>query len=226
MISTRDLSKLPHVDGLRRLMQSMALLDAILCPDWQFRFYSFNCRWAPGEQLGSMRNAMGDDFFALFNARGCFLKGFAHEAPMSPYGRDPIGNWPGVLDAVPTDFADCLTEPAFSIQHTTFCLWRRYEDTAWQQGKIDFPVHKDPDGSAYLLSPLDANPETYREWATWYFSKPFLTVEMIRPIYEYQPLTDEMVAALTPDVVLEDPENPHLGVADIEDDVVEIGYPV
>jgi hypothetical protein len=32
MISTRDLSRLPDVDGLRRLLQSMAMLDAILCP--------------------------------------------------------------------------------------------------------------------------------------------------------------------------------------------------
>ena len=35
MISTRDLSLLPDVDGFRRLLQSMAMLDAVLCPEWQ-----------------------------------------------------------------------------------------------------------------------------------------------------------------------------------------------
>jgi hypothetical protein len=34
MISTRDLSLLPDVDLLGRTVQSMALLDAILSPEW------------------------------------------------------------------------------------------------------------------------------------------------------------------------------------------------
>lgn len=80
MISTRDLSLLPDVDGLRRTWQSMAMLDAILCPEWQFRYYSFNAAWAVGEQMGSMRDGSGDDLFAHFGPVGCWLKGFAHEA--------------------------------------------------------------------------------------------------------------------------------------------------
>jgi hypothetical protein len=225
MISTRDLSELPDVDGLRRLLQSMALLDAILCREWQFRFYSFNSRWARGEQMGSMRNGHGDDFFALFNAHGCFLKGFAHEAPMTPYRSDPKRLWPGLIESVPPEFAACLREPAFSIEDTTFCIWRRYGDSSWQRGEIEFPPGPDPDGSEWLLSPLDGKPPTYRAWAEWYFNKPFLTVELVRYVYEQWPLTDELVAALRPDIVLEDEENPHLGVADLEEDIEEIGYP-
>jgi hypothetical protein len=225
MISTRDLSRLPDVDGLRRLLQSMAMLDAILSREWEFRYYSFNSRWSRGKQMGSMRNGQGDDFFALFNAHGCFLKGFAHEAPMTPYRSRPKRLWPGVLDSVPREFAACLREPAFSIEDTTFCIWRRYGDASWQRGSIEFPPGPDPDGSADLLSPLDGKPETYREWAEWYFDAPFLTVAMVRHVYRHRPLTDKLVAALTPDVV-EDEENPHLGVADLEEDIKEIGYPV
>ena len=33
MISTRDLSRLPDVDGLRRVLQSMAMLDAFIRPN-------------------------------------------------------------------------------------------------------------------------------------------------------------------------------------------------
>jgi hypothetical protein len=226
MISTRNLSQLPDVDGLRRLLQALALLDAILCRDWQFRFYSFNAHWARGEQMGSMRNGQGDDFFALFNAHGCFLKGFAHKAPMSPYCESPKRLWPGLIESVPGEFAKCLRQPAFSIDDTTFCLWRRYEDSAWQRGEIEFPPGPDPDGSEFLLSPLDGEPETYRAWAEWYFNKPFLTVEMVRHIFEHQPLTDKLVAKLTPDILLEDEDNPHLGVADLEDEIAEIGYPL
>ncbi len=41
MISTRDLTSLPNVDDLRQLLQSLAMLDAILSPDWDGRYYSF-----------------------------------------------------------------------------------------------------------------------------------------------------------------------------------------
>lgn len=226
MISTRDLSELPDAAGLRRLLQSMAMLDAILCRDWQFRHYSYNARWAAGEQMGSMRNGSGDDFYALFNARGCWLKGFDHEAAMSPY-RDGGSRrlWPGLVESVPPEFAACLTEPAFNLDETTFCLWRRREDAAWQRGAIDFPPGSDPDGSGHLLSPLDGRPETYLRHARDYFDKPFVTAAMVRHVYEHRPLTDELVRALTPDVELEGGEPPHMLVADLEDDLAEIGYP-
>src|SRR5262249_28284850 len=157
------------------------------------------------------------------NSAGCFLKGFAHEAPMSPF-RDAGSRrlWPGVIDSAPADFADCLHEPAFNIEETTFCIWRRHGEGSWQRGAVDFPAGRDPDGSAKLLSPLDGKPETYREWAEWYFNKPFLTVEMVRHVYEHRPLTDELVAALTPEVVM-DSGDPHMQAADFGEDVQEIG---
>jgi hypothetical protein len=225
VISTRDLSQLPDIDGLLRLLQSMAMLDAILCRNWQFRFYSFNSGWGDGEQMGSMRNGQGDHFFALFNSRGCFVKGFAHEAPMTPYRSDPARVWAGVLDSVPADFAPHMRDPAFALEDTTFCIWRRYGDPSWQRGEIEFPRGADPDGAERLLSPLDGRPETYREWAASYFDKPFLTVESVRQVYRHWPLTDELVAVLTSDVVMDYGDSPHLGVADLEDDITEIGYP-
>src|SRR3954451_18924006 len=99
--STRDLSLLPRVEDLRRLFQSMAVLDAILSPDWEYRYYSFNSAWSAGEQMGSMRNGCGDDIYAHFSPAGCWLKGFAHEYPMSPFREQPPRPWPGVLEAVP-----------------------------------------------------------------------------------------------------------------------------
>jgi hypothetical protein len=228
MISTRDLSKLPDVAEFRRRLQSLALLDAILCPRWEYRFYSFNCRWAPGEEMGSMRNGHGDDFFALFDAHGCFLKGFWHESPMSPYrGVGEPTLWPGLIETVPVEFQRAVREPAFGVaETTTFCIWRLHTDEQWRRGHVIFPAGRDPDGSAYLLSPLDGDPATYSTWAALHFDKPFLTPEMVKPIMEHRPLTDAMVAALTPDIVLDVGECPHLTVADIIEEVEEIGYPV
>src|SRR5262249_19116182 len=79
-ISTNNLRELPDVFGLRRLLQSLAMLDAVLESEWEYRYYSFNARWNNGEMMGSMRNGQGDEFFALFNAHGVFIKGFVHDA--------------------------------------------------------------------------------------------------------------------------------------------------
>jgi hypothetical protein len=192
----------------------MAMLDAILCPEWEFRFYSFNARWSTGEQMGSMRNGQGDQFFAMFNSAGCFLKGFAHEAPMTPYRSRPRKVWPGVFDEVPSEFADCLTELAFSIEDTTFCIWRRYGDVSWQQGKIEYPPGPDPDGSQYLLSPLDGKPETYQVWAEDYYAHP-VRLQAVRLVYQHGPLTEALVVEL----------NPEVSPGELVGDSEEIGYP-
>jgi hypothetical protein len=36
VVSTRHLSNLPDIDNLRRLCQSLAMLDAILSPEWEY----------------------------------------------------------------------------------------------------------------------------------------------------------------------------------------------
>jgi hypothetical protein len=198
MIATRDLTRLPDVARLQGVLQSMALLDAILSPNWQFRYYSFNARWSDGEQMGSMRDGCGDDFFALFNGAGCFLKGFAHEAPMSPSRVRPKRVWPGVLEAVPEEFAACLREPAFTIEDTTFCVWRRHADDSWQRGAIQFAAGGDPDGSASLLSVLDGRPESYKDWAEEYYERP-VPLAAARRVYAHEPLTDKLVRQLNPD---------------------------
>ncbi len=60
MISTQNLSALSTIERLRKLSQALATLDAILCPEWQYRYYSFNAQWDVGEMMASMRNGSGD----------------------------------------------------------------------------------------------------------------------------------------------------------------------
>jgi hypothetical protein len=216
MISTRDLSSLPDEDKLRAALQSMAMLDAILSSAWEYRYYSFNAGWSAGEQMGWMRNGSGDDFFALFNAAGCWIKGFAHEAPMSAYRHDGSKRvWPGILDEVPLEFTGCLTEPAFDIGDTTFCIWRRHGDTCWRRGRIEFPHgYRDPDGSEDLLSPLDGEPETYRAWAEEYYERE-VDPAAVAHVFGHRPLTAELAYRL----------NPGVSIVDLRADVLEIGYP-
>jgi hypothetical protein len=226
MISTRELTELPGVDALRRLMKSLAMLDAILCPEWDGRYYSFNKKWARGEQMGSMRDGCGNDYFALFNKHGCYLKGFHHEAAMSPYAKGRKGQlWPGLLTVVPAEFAGGVAEPAFNTEDTTFCIWRTYHDRAWQRGEIAFPKGRDPDGSAELLGILDGRPETYHAWAVDHFEAPDLTVEHVRHVYGHKKLTRKLVDAMRYDIRTADEDDPPLTLADLADDMREIGYP-
>ena len=199
---------------MRRLLQSLAMLDAIMSPEWESRYYSFDARWAPSKQMGSMRNGSGDDFFAMFNRAGCFLKGFAHEKPMSPYRCVPKAPWPGVLEGVSDEFADALREPAFVIEDTTFCIWRRYEDREWHRGNIDFPHTPDPDGSETLLAPLDGDPVRYHEFAEYYYDRT-VNLDLVRHIYRQLPLNGKVIARLN-------------SAADdnaVMHEAVQIGYP-
>lgn len=212
-ISTKKLNALPDIDRLKALLQSLAVLDAIMSPEWEYRYYSFNSRWGQNEQMGSMRNGCGDEFYALFNSSGCFLKGFAHEYPMSPYRTNPPELWPGMLEGVPAEFTSGLNEPAFSMENTTFCIWRQCGDESWTHGPIEFPDGEDPDGLAFLLEMLDGDPENYRVFAEEYYEAG-IPVDSIRHVYEHRLLTDEIVASLNPDVVL----------IELTEDLGEIGY--
>ncbi len=35
------------------------MLDAIMSPDWELRYFSFDSRWSPTEEMVSMRNGSG-----------------------------------------------------------------------------------------------------------------------------------------------------------------------
>ena len=214
MVTKKTLATIPDVLALRRLCQSLATLDAIMSPEWEYRYYSFNSKWADGEMMASMRNGSGDEYFILFNSEGAIIKGFDHESSMSPWASEPKQVWPGVLDQVPTEFAQFLTEPAFSMTDATFCIWRRNQDSSWQVGKINYPDEEDPDGSEYLLSILDGDPKTYQQFAEEYYETS-VDLGTVASIYEQQPLTAPMIERLNAEVSLET----------IKPDLDEIDYP-
>lgn len=212
VISTADLSLLPDIQTLRRLTQSLALLDAILYPEWEDRFYSFNAHWSEGQEMASMRDGAGNEYFCVFSAAGAVLKGFDHESRMSPYQFDPPQLWPGVLETLPAEFRAILSDAAFMLEDTTFCIWRTPDQTHWQRGDIQFPDGNHRDGSEDLLYILDGDPETYQHWAEESYEEVDLVA--VRHIYAHQPLTEEIVTRLNPETSLEA----------LRADLAEIGY--
>ena len=218
-ISTRDLSQLPGIDRLEKLTQSIAMLDAILSPDWEYRYFSFNAAWdsSLNERMASMRNGEGDEYFLVFSPQGAILKGFDHEAPMSPWACEPVAVWPGVLDGLPAAFASFLVDPAFSMGNCTFCIWREARDTHWQHGPIAFPVGGtgDPDGSEGLMWMFDCKPQTYVDFAAEYFEET-LDIEVVQRIYAHETLTRVSAAKL----------NPQANWENLVKDADEIHYPI
>jgi hypothetical protein len=213
-ISTRNLGGLLTIEKTIRLSQSLAVLDAILSPEWDYRYYSFNSAWGPGEMMASMRDGAGDEYFILFDEHGAAMKGFAHESPMSSWRSSPPKPWSGIYDSVPAEFASFLNEPAFSLDSVSFCIWRRRQDDAWHSAARDYPPGADPDGSWAMLEILGGDPEVFGEFAQSYYETE-IPVEAIKKVYAHLPLTDDLIHAL----------NKNLSLADVRDDLQEIGYP-
>jgi len=215
MISTRNLTELPTIETLRKLTQSLAMLDAILMREWDYRYYSFNSKWAENQQMASMRSGQGDGWYCGFGLPGAFLKGFDHESEMSPWSMEIPKVWPGVLDAVPEVFKPFATEPAFSMEDTTFFIWRGIQDPQRSTGKISFPSTDDPDGSEWMFSILDGDPSSYKAWAEDYYECP-VSLPAVQRVYGHAPLTPQLVQELNATVVFET----------LVADAAEIDYPV
>ncbi|SFP99249.1 hypothetical protein [Hymenobacter arizonensis] len=227
-ISTQHLAALPNIEALQRLCKSLATLDAIICREWENRYYSYSNAWdtSKQEECFQMRNGSGDEFQVLFSLHGSIINGQAHESEMCNWSekkihpitfKEKVSNffghekivmeqqiWEGVIDTIPNEFKEfILGEPVKSIG-TTFCIWRKVEDKTWHIGAIKFPKSLYNDGSADLLYIFDGKPTTYWEWATEYYEEQFdgyqLELELVKHIYDLKPLTKEVVVQLNPSI--------------------------
>ena len=68
------------------------------------------------------------------------LKEAMYEDKQNSYATESGKSWTGVLNDVPDEFQDFLSEPTFSIEDITFCIWGKYTDSSWKVGRID-PRH-------------------------------------------------------------------------------------
>ncbi|WP_221328259.1 hypothetical protein [Actinoplanes sp. L3-i22] len=208
---------LPDIATLRRRSQALATLDAIMSPDWEPRYFSFDSRWGPEEEMASMRNGSGDAYSIVFSPAGAFIRGFDHESVMTPYRSGQV--WPGLVATVPDVFAGSLNEPAFShkggVLEATVCLWRQHGDDHWHAGDVVLPDGDDPDGANWLFETLlDGTGLAYQSFAEDYYETA-VHGDAIAEIFALSPLTDELVQRLNPDARL----------ADLAEDLAEIGYP-
>ncbi|MCD2166562.1 hypothetical protein [Comamonas koreensis] len=195
---------LPPIADLQRTAQSLAMLDAILSPDWEYRNFSFNSGWASGQKMASMRDGSGDEWFILFDDAGAAMKGFAHELAGDSSFLSEIQR------QVPRDFSEFLNEPAFSMQHATFCLWRTHHDKTWNK----VAGFSGDDGATQMVLQLTHGAPGYKEWAEGYYDIP-VNLEAVSAIFAHQTLSPQLVFLLDQQADL------HAVRADAD----EIGYP-
>ncbi|OWA37964.1 hypothetical protein B9G55_06390 [Saccharibacillus sp. O16] len=194
------MDRLPSIEACRQIFQAAAVLDAILSPEWELRYYSYNQSWYSKEEMASMRDGEGSHYFAWFSPQGLMMKGFDHE--LVEEGAVSIG-----VDPVPENVAEFLREPAFMGEQTTFCLWNLYSDNKWSADRL----YREED--CRLLRLLVEGPEYYQKWASWYYERE-VDLETIRRIFAHESISAQQLHVLNPELTLED----------LEEDLAEIGY--
>lgn len=207
MISTKNLNFLPDRQKLQTICKAISVLDAILSPEWEYRYYSYNNQWSDDEEFCEMRDGSGDHMLILFRQDGCVINGFAHEYEQPDKGQVTFG--------LPPIFEEFIFGEPVKTIGTTFCIWTT-EEKNWQVGQIDRPE----DDSEEMLKIFDGNPQTYVDWATAYFEECYvesgIPLETVEKIYSGETLTKKLVLTIVEE--LEDWEQ-------LEEDLNEMGYP-
>ena len=189
---------LPPPLDLERICKGLAALDAMLCAEWQDRYYSFDHAWSTtsNQRMASMRNGFGDDWFMVFEPSGVFLKAFWHEYPRE--------NVEKMYEGLPSALLPQLEEPAFSLELVTFGGW--HDGATWTLRGNAEPMRQD-------LAILTGDPERYRAYATDNFGVE-LPLDAIAHVLAGKRLSPELVQRITNDRTL----------ADLTSDLAEIDY--
>lgn len=193
-------SILPNPSVLKETAKRIALLDSVLMQEWEYRYYSFNSQWSEGEEMSSMRDGSGNEFYILFRNSECCIKIIDKE----------INSTKGILNETrklqdrELAFIDYfLSEPAFDPEYISFLFWNI--DGKWKHlgsGKTEFL-------NIFL------HPESeYRKIAEDYYEK------------DISPPVLNKILKGSPDMDLFMQLNPELDLETFKNDLKEIGITV
>ena len=195
-----NINRLPSILEIKQISQSLALLDAIIMPEWELRYFSFDCHWDGEEMMASMKNGSGNEYFLLFNKHGVIGKVFISNMQLSENERNDL------FTKIPSLYESFKQEEAFSLDDISFCFWHSNSDDGW----VSKPIAKD----LPYLNFLTGDSNIYKEWAEEYYEKEF-NIGVIQDIFSHKPLTTEMIVKLNAEIKIED----------LSEDLDEIGYP-
>jgi hypothetical protein len=207
MSSTKKPNNLPDRKTLQSICKAISVVDAILSQDWEYRYFSYNCKWAKDEEFFEMRDGEGSRMLILFQKEGCVINGFDVELVKR--------NIKQLTKGLPKVYHEFIFGEPVKTYGTTFCLWTN-EQEKWMVG--DITDYKD--NSKEFLSFLDTKPKNYIEWASDYFEgsykKSGISLEAVQKIYNGEVLTKVMVQSIVDGLENWD---------QLKEDLVEINYP-
>ncbi len=191
-----------------RRAQSLALLDALICPEWEYRYYSMDVAWSAGEQLASVRNSEGDHAFLLFSGQRCCFKEIDHEqfSDAAAFTEVVRGHLPAPLGLV----QQVLDEPAFYASECTALGWYEAEGSRWQE-----VVPSDAGHLRLSRLILSGTAEEYQVWAEEYYEQE-IPIQAVQRVFNHEPLSTSLVSSL----------NPTLTLKEVSEDASGIGYPI
>lgn len=193
---------LPPIDQLIGRCRALAALDLILSPDWQGRFYSFNSQWSADEQMASMSDGCGDEWWIVFHRDGwAALKGFGHESPAFSRHRKALSS--ALHLSFPRDMIGFTTEPAFRWDYTSFAYFHPAGAAGWTRANDLAGYRAENAGETELLAHVVGTPSDYARFATDYYQTE-VAEDLVAEVFALQPITAAIVNSLNPSTSLED----------------------
>lgn len=185
-----DINTLPSIEEVKKRSQGLALLDAILMPEWEYRYFSFNANWDGhgAEMMASMRDGSGREYFLHFSNQGVVGKVLAIE--------NILPDSSSFLSNVPARFSGFINESAFSFENATFFFWR-------EEGKSNWLSSPNNLKSFPLLEFLVGGADSYIDWANEYYERD-IDADVLNDVFNSLSVTQTQLNVLNPDIAFED----------------------
>lgn len=200
-------TKLPNAETFQKICKAIAVLDAIICPEWEYRYYSYNSKWDKDEEFFEMRNGGGEHMLILFKNGKCVINGV--------HTNYRNADKTVLTKSLPEIFNNFIFGEPVNTRGTNFCIWTN-DDGNWVYNKTE-----DIDnGMEELLYIFDNNPKTYIDWAEEYFEdsccEAGISEKTVQQLFNGETLTKNMVLSIVDEV--DDWEQ-------LKEDLAEIDYP-
>lgn len=197
-LAIKTLNDLPSIEDVRKRSQGLALLDTIVMPEWENRYFSFNNNWdgKGTEAMASMRDGSGSEYFLHFSIYGAVGKVLCID--------DSASRSPARLAEIPSDFSVFTSEAAFSVHKATFFIWRQPGAKTWSASPSNLKEYP-------FLGFIVGGASTYHTWAEAYYEMR-IDRAAVAEVFASLKISDNQLSVL----------NPGRSIEELSDDLVEI----
>lgn len=172
---------LPEPKQILFISQRLAFLDAIISPEWEYRYYSFNHSWDLNQQMASMRDGSGNEYFILFENNNCGIKVYNKQQ------NEECQKF--ITEQRETDnhfIRNFLNEPAFSIPYSTFLSF-------WESGQKRW---KSYGNEKNMLLHIFSDPQKkYFDFSKEYYEKE-IPMKLINKIFSSESMKSDVILKL------------------------------